>query len=277
MTNIYEFLDLKPKISDPNDPQAVPNPIKQGINVDHVSFSYEMSTRRALEDVSLHIAPGEVVALVGENGSGKTTLVKLLCRLYEPTTGTISVDGIDIRRFKSDDLRQQISVIFQDYVQYDLTARENIWLGNIELATNDDRIRLAAAKSGADDVISTLPQGYETMLGRAFEGGEELSIGQWQKIAIARAFLRDSQLIILDEPTSALDPQAEFEVFERFRQLIKNQAAILISHRLSTVKMADRICVLHEGKIVENGTHEELMHNKGAYAHLFETQAQSYR
>jgi ATP-binding cassette subfamily B protein len=277
LSNLYEFLDLKPKVADPAQPKPVPRPMSKGIEFKNVSFEYALSTRQAIKDVNLHVKPGEVIALVGENGSGKTTLIKLLCRMYDPTSGSISIDGTDIREFKADDLRREISVIFQDYVQYDLTARENIWVGNMDLPLDDERIVEAARRSGADSVIKTLPHGYDTVLGRVFENSEELSIGQWQKVAIARAFLRESQVIILDEPTSALDPQAEFEVFEKFRQLIKDQAAILISHRLSTVKMADRICVMQDGKIAEIGTHRELMSNGGVYSHLFDIQAEAYK
>jgi ATP-binding cassette subfamily B protein len=215
--------------------------------------------------------------LVGENGSGKTTLIKLLCRLYDPTEGSITFDGIDLREFSVADLRRQISVIFQDYAKYHFTAQDNIWFGNIDLARTDKRIAEAACYSGADAVIKTLPQGYETILGKWFDQGEELSIGQWQKIALARAFARNSQVVVLDEPTSAMDPKAEYEVFEQFHQLIKDQAAILISHRLSTVKMASRIYVMDNGCIVESGTHEELLDLHGLYSHLFEIQARSYR
>jgi ATP-binding cassette subfamily B protein len=277
LSNLYEFLDLKPKITQPSHPQPVPRPMKTGIIFDRVSFHYSHSTRQALQDISLSIAPGEVVALVGENGSGKTTLIKLLCRLYEPIEGRITMDGIDLQQLDIIQLRSQISVIFQDYVKYHFTARENIWLGNIQLDPVHDNIIAAARRSGAHHVITSLPQGYNTLLGQLFEKGEELSIGQWQKVALARAFLRDSQIIVLDEPTSALDPKAEFEVFQTFRQLIEDRAAILISHRLSTVKMADRIYVLEKGSIVESGPHEELMDLGGTYAHLFETQAQNYR
>lgn len=277
LSNLYDFLDLKPKVAEPVQPKPVPRPMRQGIEFNDVSFQYALSTRKALENVNLHIAPGEVVALVGENGSGKTTLIKLLCRLYDPTSGSITMDGTDIRDFKTDDLRQEISVIFQDYVEYALTARENIWMGNIAIPYDDEQVVQAARASGADEVIQKLPQSYETVLGRTFEGGEELSVGQWQKIAMARAFLRDSQVIILDEPTSALDPKAEYEVFEKFRQLVQNQAAILISHRLSTVRMADRICVMKDGRIAEIGTHDELMGKPGVYSHLFEIQAHSYK
>ncbi|MGJ5675497.1 MAG: ABC transporter ATP-binding protein [Nostochopsis sp.] len=277
LANLYEFLELKPKLVEALDPKSVPQPFKNGIIFNDVSFQYSTTTRKALIDINLTIQPGEVVALVGENGSGKTTLIKLLCRLYDPTTGNITIDGIDLRQFQTIQLRRQISVIFQDYAKYHLTAQENIWLGNIDIPQNHEDVIEAAYRSGADQVIKSLPQGYDTMLGKLFDQGEELSIGQWQKIAIARAFLRDSQVIVLDEPTSALDPKAEEEVFQKFRQLIKGQAAILISHRLSTVKMADRIYVMEHGRIVENGTHEQLMHLSGSYAHLFETQAQHYR
>ncbi len=277
LTNFYELLNLKPKIIDPLNPTPIPQPIHRGIVFHNVSFNYSNTSRQTLKDINLTIRPGEVVALVGENGSGKTTLTKLLCRLYDPTEGNITIDGVDLRDFKIADLRRQISVIFQDYAKYHFTAQENIWLANIDLPPERESIINAARRSGADDVISKLPQGYDTVLGKLFDRGEELSIGQWQKIALARAFLRDSQLIVLDEPTSAMDPKAEYEVFEGFRQLIKNQAAILISHRLSTVKMADRIYVMSGGSIVESGTHEELINLNGNYAFLFETQAQHYR
>jgi ATP-binding cassette subfamily B protein len=277
LTNLYEFLDLKPKISEPAYPKLVPQPMKKGIVFNNVSFQYATTTRQALKNINLTLQPGETIALVGENGSGKTTLIKLLCRLYEPTSGSITIDGFDLRQFKLDHLRQQISVIFQDYMKYHLTAFENIWLGNTTLEPTDDKITKAAFHSGADEVIHSLPNGYDTMLGKLFDQGEELSIGQWQKVALARAFLRDSQVIVLDEPTSALDPKAEEQVFQKFRQLIKDQAAILISHRLSTVKMADRIYVMDRGSIVESGTHSELMNLEGTYAHLFETQARNYR
>jgi ATP-binding cassette subfamily B protein len=261
----------------PAQPKIVPNPMQQGITFEEVSFQYSNSARPALHQINLTLQPGEVIALVGENGSGKTTLIKLLCRLYEPTQGRITLDGIDLRQFSPIDLRRHISVIFQDYAKYNLSAMTNIGLGNIDPSPTLSSIQHAAERSGAATVIEKLPRGYETILGKLFEDGEELSIGQWQKIALARAFLRDSQIIVLDEPTSAMDPQAEAEVFAKFRTLIQRQAAILISHRLSTVKMADRIYVLQEGKILEQGTHLELIQLNGVYAHLFETQAQQYR
>lgn len=276
LSNLYKFLDLKPQVVEPLYPVPVPRPMKSGLVFNNVSFNYPNSSRKALQNINLTIKPGEVVALVGENGSGKTTLVKLLCRLYDPHQGSISIDGIDLREFSITALRREFSVIFQDYAKYHLTAKENIWFGDIGLETEDDKIIKAALRSGAHDVIERLPQSYGTTLGKLFEEGEELSIGQWQKVALARAFLRDSQVIVLDEPTSAMDPKAEYEVFKTFRELLRNQAAILISHRLSTVKMADRIYVLERGQLLEQGTHQELMNLGGIYAQLFERQAQQY-
>lgn len=277
LINLYEFLDLKPKIVDPSIPQPVPKSLQMGIVFNHVSFQYPTTTRKALENISLTIQPGEVIALVGENGSGKTTLIKLLCRLYDPTSGSITLNGIDLRQFETAALRRAISVIFQDYGKYHLSVQENIWLGNIHLSPTSEIINKAAHQSGADDFINSLPKGYSTMLGKWFNHGEELSIGQWQKIALSRAFLRDAQIILLDEPTSALDAQAEHEVFQNFRQLLENQTAILISHRLSTVKMADRIYVMDQGSIIESGTHDELIQLNGTYTNLFDTQARNYR
>ncbi|MEM8673957.1 MAG: ABC transporter ATP-binding protein [Cyanobacteria bacterium P01_G01_bin.67] len=277
LANLYEFLDLKPRVMEPEDPKTIPRTIKQGITFNQVSFQYADSARQALKNINLTIKPGETIALVGENGSGKTTLIKLLCRLYDPTGGSITIDGVDIRLFNIADLRRQISVIFQDYAKYHFSAAENIRLGNIDVAAKDDRIFSASMYAGADDVIKKLPQGYDTVLGKLFDRGEELSIGQWQKIALARAFLRESQIIVLDEPTSAMDPKAEYEVFCKFRELVQDQAAILITHRLSTVKMADCIYVMDAGAIVESGSHQELMQQQGTYARLFNIQAQNYR
>jgi ATP-binding cassette subfamily B protein len=277
LSNLHEFLDLKPQVVEPLHPLPIPQLKKKGIKFEGVNFRYPTSDRQGLKDISLNIQPGEVVALVGENGAGKSTLIKLLCRLYDPTEGSITFEGEDLRSFATTDLRRQISVIFQDYAKYHLTAKENIWFGNIDLPPDDKRIEDAACKAGADDVITGLPNSYETILGSWFKDGEELSIGQWQKVALARAFLRNSQILVLDEPTSALDAKAEEEVFQKFRQLVKGRMAILISHRLSTVKMADRIYVMADGSIVESGTHEELMQLAGSYTHLFETQAQHYR
>lgn len=277
LSTFYKFLDLKRKVVEPLHPEPVAHPMQTGIAFDHVSFQYPTGTRKVLEDITLTIRPGEVVAFVGSNGAGKTTLIKLLCRLYDPTDGSITFDGIDLRQFETAALRREISIIFQDYAHYNLTARENIWFGNIDLPPDDERIVAAALHSGADDVITGLPHDYETILGKWFEDGEELSIGEWQKVALARAFLRNAQIIVLDEPTSAMDATAEYEVFKNFRQLAKGRAAILISHRFSTVRMADCIYVLEDGRIIESGTHDELVHRGGTYARLFETQAQYYR
>ena len=277
LANLYEFLDLKPNIITPAYPKAMPLPIVSGITFEHVDFQYEGTTRQALRDISLTVRPKETIALVGENGSGKTTLIKLLCRLYDPTCGRIAIDGIDLKDLDVHELQQQISVIFQDYAKYHLPAQDNIWLGNVRLSPDDAAVMAAAKRSGAHEVIQQLPHGYNTILGKLFDGGEELSIGQWQKVALARAFLRDSQVIVLDEPTSAMDPKAEYEVFKRFRELIQDQSAILITHRLSTVKMADRIYVMEQGRIVESGCHDQLIDQQGLYASLFETQARNYR
>ena len=277
LSNLYEFLDIQPKVREPVKPVPVPRPMKTGILFEQVSFKYPGGRRYVLENISLSIAPGEVVALVGENGSGKTTLIKLLCRLYDPTEGKIKMDGLDIRNYGSAALRREISVVFQDFVRYHMTARENIRLGNIELSAENQKIDEAAGNTGADELIRRLPKGYDTVLGRWFEEGEELSTGEWQKVALARTFLRNAQIIALDEPSSSLDAKTEYEIFRGFKQLLKGRSAILISHRFSTVRMADRILVLENGHIVENGTHRKLMRMDGKYADMFEKQAQYYR
>ena len=277
LSNLYEFLDLKRTVIEPLPARPVPQPMQRGIVVDHVSFQYPEGSRKVLEDVSLNIKPGEVVALVGENGSGKTTLIKLLCRLYDPTGGAITIDGVDLRQFETKALRNEIAIIFQDYAHYHLTARENIWFGNTALAPDHEWVNVAARRAGADDVIRALPHGYETILGKRFADGEELSIGEWQKVALARAFMRDAQIIVLDEPTSSMDAKAEYEAFQNFHQLVRGRTAILISHRFSTVRMADRIYVLQHGRISESGSHEELVRLGGTYARLFEMQARHYR
>jgi ATP-binding cassette subfamily B protein len=277
LTNLYEFLDLQPRVVEPSEPRPLTFPLRQGILFEHVRFAYAGSDYPVLEDVSLEIRPGEHVALVGANGAGKTTLVKLLCRLYDPSAGCIRLDGTDLREFGTDDLRRQISVIFQDYARYQLSARENIWLGNTSLTQDDGRIIQAAQEAGADALITALPSGYDTLLGNWFEQGHELSIGQWQKITLARAFIRDAQILVLDEPTNALDAAAEYEVFQQFRRLALGRTTLLISHRFSTVRMADRIFMLAGGRISESGTHAELMQRRGEYARLFELQAGNYR
>ena len=248
-----------------------------GIVFDHVSFRYPGSARNVLDDISLSIRPGEHVALVGDNGAGKTTLVKLLCRLYEPSSGRITIDGVDLREFQLSELRRAVSVIFQDYARYHVTARENIWFGDVGLPADHERILQAARCSGADQVIAGLPDGYETVLGKMFENGAELSTGEWQKVALARTFLRDSQIIILDEPSSFLDVKSEHEMIQQFRLLAAGRTGIIISHRLSTVRMADRILMLEDGRISESGPHEVLVGSNESYACLFEMQAQGYR
>jgi ATP-binding cassette subfamily B protein len=277
LQDFYQFLDLKPTIVEPEDPKPLSPSWETGIHLENVSFNYAHSQRSVLKNINLTIEPGEVVAIVGANGAGKTTLIKLLCRLYQPTMGTITLDGVDLGDYSMTELRRQISVLFQDYIHYQLTVKENIWLGDIEVEPDSERIWAAAHKAGAHPTIDRLPHGLDTRLGNWFEQGEELSIGQWQKIALARTFLRDARLVILDEPTSALDPQAEAEVFARFRQLVRGRTAIIISHRLSTIKMVDRILVLSDGQLAESGSHEELMQQQGLYARLFTTQAQHYQ
>jgi ATP-binding cassette subfamily B protein len=277
LSDLETFLGLQPRVTEPAEPKPFPRPIHRGIVFDDVSFRYPGAAAAVLESIDLEIRPGEHVALVGENGSGKTTLVKLLCRLYDPTAGAIRVDGIDYRDIAALDLRREIGIVFQDYARYHLAARENIRFGNVDIAADDPRIVAAAERTGADTVIRGLVSGYDTVLGRQFEDGAELSIGEWQKVAIARAFLREGQIIVLDEPTASLDARAEAEVFERFHELSHGRTAILISHRLSTVRMVDRIFVLADGRIAETGTHDELIRRRGRYAQLFELQARNYR
>jgi ATP-binding cassette subfamily B protein len=251
--------------------------MKSGLVFDHVSYSYDKANHPVIQDISFSIQPGEHIALVGKNGAGKTSLVKIICRLYDPAQGRITIDGVDIRDFNLRDLRSEISVIFQDFIHYHMSVQDNIRFGGSPHSLDIEQIELAAEQAGAAEVIARLPDGYQTMLGKLFEGGEELSIGEWQKIALARAFLRKSQILILDEPTSAMDAKAEAELFERFHALSKDRMAILISHRLSTVKMVDRIFLLDQGRIVECGTHDELMEKHGRYSELFEMQARGYR
>ncbi|MDP2045133.1 MAG: ABC transporter ATP-binding protein, partial [Deltaproteobacteria bacterium] len=277
LANFNEFLDLKPQLVEPPTAVAFPRPIKAGIVLERVNFRYPTAERTVLEDINLQILPGQMVALVGENGSGKTTLIKLLCRLYDPVSGNIAVDGIDLRQFDPMAIRREVSVILQNYARYCLTARENIWLGEISLPADDDKIFHAARQTRADDFIQKLPRGYETVLGHEFEDQGELSQGEWQKVALARAFLRDAQLIILDEPTSWMDARAEYEVFQSFRKMFMDRMVLLISHRFSTVRLADYIYVLEGGKIIEGGSHDDLIQRRGKYAQLFEMQARSYR
>ncbi len=277
LANLYEFLDLKPALAAPSRPRPLPRPVTAGLELHHVSFRYPGAAQDALHDLNLCLRPGEIIALVGENGSGKSTLLKLLCRLYDPTAGRLTLDGVDLREFDPADWRREIGIIFQDHVHYNLTAQENIWLGEITLAADHPRLAAAAQQTGADRVIAKLPAGYASLLGKWFEDGEELSLGEWQKIALSRACLRQKQFLFLDEPTSSLDAGAEAEFFARLRTIAAGRITVLISHRLSTARLADRICVLAAGRIVASGTHAQLLAQAGRYAELFETQARPYR
>ena len=277
LTNLYQFLDLQPAITAPPRPKPVPRPITQGIAFRNVAFCYPGHAADTLHDIDLELGPGEIVALVGENGSGKTTLVKLLCRLYDPLRGDITVDGTSLRDLDPIAWRREISVAFQDYAHYAMTAGENIWLGDIEKPADADGIARAGARSGADTVVEKLPAGYDTVLGRWFQHGQELSAGEWQRIAMARAFWREARILILDEPSSALDPLAEAELTRQFRALLGGRSAVIISHRLSTVQMADRIYVMDAGRVAERGTHAALIAENGLYARLYRAQAQHYQ
>jgi ATP-binding cassette subfamily B protein len=283
LTDLIAFFGMKPLVQSKPNALPIPRPIARGFEFRNVSFSYPGSERRILSNFNFHLEPGERIALIGENGQGKTTIVKLITRLYDPTEGQILLDGVDLKEYSIEDLHHEIGVIFQDFMRYEMTARENIAVGRIENDSPEDAgpsqedIEYAAHKSLAAGVISKLSKGYDQMLGRRFEGGVDLSGGEWQKLALARAYLRDSQLLILDEPTAALDARSEFEVFERFAELTEGKMALLISHRFSTVRMADRIVVLEGGHLVEEGNHDALIRLNGRYATMFEMQAASYR
>jgi ATP-binding cassette subfamily B protein len=277
LTDLIEFFAMKPRIHTAAHAIPAPRPIQEGFEFQKVCFHYPGVDRLVLKDLDLRLEPGERIALVGANGQGKTTLVKLITRLYDPTHGRILLDGIDLREYDIDSLQREIGVIFQDFVRFDMPARSNIGVGRLEYMDKESRVREAARKSRADEILRKLPGDLDQMLGRRFEGGVDLSGGEWQKFALARAYLRDAQVLILDEPTAALDAVAEYEVFKRFSELTQGRMALLISHRFSTVRMADRIVVLEAGSIREQGTHEQLVSRGGLYAEMFELQAANYR
>ena len=277
LTDLLDFFAFRPKLTSKPNALPAPRPIRIGFEFRNVCFRYPGNSRPVLDGLSFRLEPGERMALIGENGQGKTTIVKLLARLYDPTGGAILLDGVDLREYDIEDLCREIGVIFQDFMRYDLTANENIAVGRIEEKGDHARIEAAARKSMADRVIARLPLKYDQMLGRRFDGGVDLSGGEWQKLALARAYLRDAQVLILDEPTAALDARSEYEVFQKFAELTAGKMALLISHRFSTVRMSDRILVLENGGIAEDGSHDRLMALGGRYAAMFEMQAASYR
>ncbi len=277
LTDLLAFFEMQPTIRSKPDALPAPRPIVRGFEFRNVSFRYPGTSRLVLNGLNFHLHPAERVALIGENGEGKTTIVKLITRLYDPVEGQVLLDGVDLREYRLEDLYREIGVIFQDFMRYEMTARENIAVGRIEEINDLETLETAARKSLADAVIARLPGKYDQMLGRRFETGVDLSGGEWQKVALARAYLRDAQLLILDEPTAALDARSEFEVFQRFAELTAGKMALFISHRFSTVRMADRIVVLENGKIAEEGTHDELATLGGRYKEMFEMQAASYR
>ena len=277
LDDLFSFFEIGPEITSPANARPFPQPIREGFVFDDVGFRYPGAERWAVRHLAFTLRAGEVLALVGENGAGKTTIVKLLSRLYDPDEGRILLDGHDLREYDLHQLRANIGVIFQDFVRFHLTAAENIAVGRIDARDDRARIEEAAERSLADEVIERLPDGYDQLIGRRFRTGIDLSGGEWQKIAIARAYMRDAQVLILDEPTAALDARAEFEVFQRFKELSRGKTAVLISHRFSSVRMADRIVVLGEGTVEAMGTHQELLARGGRYAELFELQAAGYR
>jgi ATP-binding cassette, subfamily B, bacterial len=277
LRDFFEFFEILPKIKTAANPLPFPKSLQLGFTFENVGFRYINSERWANRHLSFTLHPGEKLALVGENGAGKTTLVKLLARLYDPTEGRILLEGIDLREYDLADLRMNVGIIFQDYLRYQMTFAQNIAVGNISQKDNRPLIVASAQQSMADVLAAKLPGTYDQMLGKRFADGVELSGGEWQKVALARAYMRNAQLLILDEPTSALDARAEFEVFKRFAELTKGKTAVLISHRFSTVRMADRIVVLEKGELIEIGSHEELLLKGGRYAELFDLQAMGYR
>ena len=277
LDDLFSFFEVRPEITSPPDARPFPAPLTRGFVFEDVGFRYPGQERWAVRGLSFTLHAGEVLALVGENGAGKTTLVKLLARLYDPDEGRILLDGHDLREYDLQQLRANVGVIFQDFVRFHLSAADNIAVGRIEARGDRARIEAAARRALADEVIGKLPAGYDQVIGKRFRGGVELSGGEWQKLAIARAYMRDAQVLILDEPTAALDARSEYEVFQRFKELSRGKTAVLISHRFSSVRMADRIVVLGDGRVEAIGTHEELLQRGGRYAELFELQAAGYR
>ncbi|WP_235527327.1 ABC transporter ATP-binding protein [Pedobacter sp. Leaf41] len=277
LQDFIDFFEIKPKITKPKAALPFPKPIKSGFVFENVGFQYHNSDRWANRNLSFELKPGEKLALVGENGAGKTTLVKLLARLYDPSEGRILLDGKDLKAYDLDDLRHNLGIIFQDYIRYQMTFYQNIAVGNIKEIDNEQLVKNAAQLSLADELAKKLPGAYQQWLGRKFNDGVELSGGEWQKVALARAYMKDAQVLILDEPTSALDARAEYEVFQRFAQLTTGKSAVLISHRFSTARLADRILVLEKGTLLESGTHEQLLKAGGKYAELFNLQASGYK
>ena len=277
LNNLYELMAMQPSMPVPAKPAEVPQPLRGEIRFDNVSFAYPGADKNAVTDLSFTVKAGETLAVVGRNGAGKTTLFKLICRLYDPSGGRILIDGIDLRDFEPDQLRRQIGAMFQDYVDYQATASENIGLGNVPEIADREAVVSASKQAGSDELIANLPEGYDTALGKWFDAGVNLSGGEWQKVALARAFMReDARILLLDEPTSALDAQAEYDLFERLRSLTHGRTAVYISHRFSTVRRADRIIFLEHGRLAEEGTHQELMRLDGRYAQLFRMQAAAY-
>ena len=277
LQDLFEFFEIAPRIIRPAHPRPFPKPIREGFTFEDVGFKYLHSDRWANRHLNFNLPPGEKLALVGENGAGKTTLIKLLTRLYDPTEGRILLDGVDLREYDPDDLRAQVGVIFQDFLRYKMTMAQNIAVGDIARKEDRELIETSAQRSLADMLVERLPGRYDQELGRRFRKGVELSGGEWQKVALARAYMREAQLLILDEPTAALDARAEYEVFQRFSELTRGRTAVLISHRFSTVRMADRILVLEKGEMLEVGSHEQLLQAGGRYAELFQLQARGYR
>jgi ATP-binding cassette subfamily B protein len=275
LSDLFEFLALKPQVTDPLQPTSFPVTLQEGICFEQVTFHYPESEEAALCNFDLTIPAGRIVAIVGSNGAGKSTLIKLLCRFYDPDSGRILVDGIDLRRFSLRDLRRQITILFQEPVNYQSTFRENITLGDLSAANDPEQIKLAARAAGADKLLGGLPEQYETLLGKWFKGGTDLSVGEWQRLALARAYWRQAPILILDEPTSAMDPWAEHDWLQRFRQLAAGQTALIITHRFTTAMYADRIHVMEEGQIVESGSHAELLALGGRYAQSWQAQMQT--